>query len=98
MSSENQNQNQDKPRHSIFSNVMYVFRIAFSNMGMRMRVLFVLNSFFPLVFNSIVISIPAAAVYLIERGSTLQEYAAVLAGYCLVYLLASNLTTYASQY
>ncbi len=98
MSSENQNQNQDKPRHSIFSNVMYVFRIAFSNMGMRMRVLFVLNSFFPLVFNSIVISIPAAAVYMIERGSTLQEYAVVLAGYCLIYVLASNLTTYASQY
>lgn len=96
MSSENQNQ--DKPRHSIFSNIMYVFRIAFSNMGIRMRVLFVLNSFFPLVLNFIVVSIPAAAVYLIERGSTLQEYAVVLAGYCLVYVLASNLTTYASQY
>lgn len=91
-------QSQEKTRHSFISNVIYVLRDSFAFRGKKMCVLFVLKSFFPLLQSFVVMSIPAAAVYLIERQSTLKEYVAVLAGYCLVYLLTENLAIYMDSF
>lgn len=88
----------EKTKYCLLSNIRYVYKGFFKDRGRGMYPLFLVQSLLNLVTSSVVVSIPAVAVHLIEQKSSIMEFIRVLCLYVLFYGIIQVIEIFVGSY